>query len=244
MEKLKQLQTQLNDLNALLKRDIEEFPPATRVGWAARQQQAKTEIPSLRKEFFAELEGALFKVYVVGNKNVALNKQFVDNLAKQAPTTAPSDIYGDIATQMMPLLGSGGEITTVAWQRFLDITGDYSDYYGSYPSEAPPAPLNSSAKNLEGLRLLIKNIVQRYWGETLNKPFVYQSVFNWSLELPSDFSFGFVVVYLDSEDDKERNTMFNKKPSYTISFEQEDTSSEEAVTKLIEKAKKHIKKGK
>lgn len=241
---MKELQTKINSHKALIKQDLYEFPTSTRGGWAAKQQQAKNELPTIQREYFSELENVLFKVYVVGNKNTNLNKEFAQNLGKQVPTIVVEDVYSDLARQVQPLIGIGGEINATSWQRFLEVAGDYSDYYSSFPTSPPPMPVSQAAKSLSELRTVIKNVVETHWGESLNKQFVYQQVFNWSLKFTDDFSSGFVVVYVDEESERERNTMFSKKPSYTVSFEQEDTSTEDAVTKLIEKAKKHLKKGK
>jgi hypothetical protein len=145
--------------------------------------------------------------------------------------------------QVMPLLTNGRDVGATAWQRFLEVSGDYSEYYQSYPSVTPSLPMSLSASNLSELRTIIKDVVEKCWGESLNKAYVYQQVFKWSLLQPDDFTYGFVVVYQDSDKDKERNTMFTERPSFSVSFDENDKSTEEVVTKLIEKAKKHFKKG-
>lgn len=239
---LNELKQTINEYNKLIKQDSAEFPPESRAGWTLKQQLAKNDLPKLQKDYFTELTKTLHKVNVVGG-NPDMNMDFAKRLAEKVPTLVVQDVYGDLATQVLPLLTNGKDLGPTAWQRFLERAGDYSDYYQTFPYAVPAMPLSLTAGSLSELRIILKGVVEKYWGDTLNKAYVYQQVFKWSLTQTNDFTYGFVVVYQDSEQDKDRNTMFTEKPSFTVSFDENDKSTEEVVTKLIEKAKKHFKKG-
>lgn len=237
---MNELKKTINEYNALIKQDPAEFAVENRGGWVLKQQMAKRELPKLQSEYFAELQKNLFRVNVIAG-NPAMNQEFAKSLADKVPAVVVEDVYGSLANQVMPVLTNGKDFGATAWQRFLEIVGDYSDYYGNFPASVPAMPLSLSAGSLSELRTILKGVVEKYWGESLNKSYIYQQVFKWSLTQPSDFTYGFVIVYQDSEQDKDRNTMFNEKPSFSVSFDENDKSTEEVVTKLIQKAKKHFK---
>jgi hypothetical protein len=181
-------------------------------------------------------------VYVIGNENPDLNKSFAKELSDGKKAVVVTDIYAELARLVFPALGAGGEFNNSAWQRFLQLAGDFSDYYSAFPTTNPTMPFGRSAQNVMELRALIKEIVDSNWSPQLNKMFVYEQVFNWTMKIEDDFDYGFVIMYLDTEQDKDRNTMFSKRPSYTVSFESKDTDNKEIVSKILEKANKHYKK--
>ncbi len=230
---LVELKSQISDLKSLINKDSGDVPRATRSGFQIRQNQAKSELPELSKQFFDELQKSVVKVFFTGESGK--NQLFVKLLSKSVTVFNPVDVYGQVALNCQHTLGYGGAFTSETWRQMLGSIGDVARKFGLVAVKVPTEPSGSSAPTLSDLRRIVKRVIDEAYGFNLAKAVIMEDVFNQAMK--SEFSAGVIVVPMFVDDLDERDainaTLFRSKQSMTVTFAPEEFVSQELVDKFV-----------
>lgn len=237
MSKLYELRERVRELEKLSKADPGESPRETRAGFQMSINQARADLPAARTAYFNELSESLVKVYLTGNTDK--NRKFVDLLKTKHLVFESPDFYGEIAARVAPTLGTDGMFKTESWRRFIEVVGDFSRRYGVTARTLPREPAGAGAPTFVELRNLMKKTVEDSFGYDLTKAFISEQVYHESFKTESQKSYALVPIFVDNLDERDmiNASMFNKKPSYTVTFGENEDPTEEMADNLMFKVR-------
>jgi hypothetical protein len=230
---LKALKDQINELKKFMSKHPGDVPLANRPAFEIRQRESKDELDKVSKEFFLALDKCCHKLFLTGSTDK--NAKFVELLGKSVTVFVPTDIYGEAAAFLDTSLTPQRAFTSESWRRFLTFIGDYARRYGCVARRHPSEPAGICSKDFVDLRNQMKTLVEHTFDYDLAKANIQEQVFNLALKAEIDGGPIVVPIYVNSLDERDiiNATLFKEKPSYTVTFEENEEVTQDGVDKLV-----------
>lgn len=236
---LKESLEALKEAKKIANSDPFEAPKATRSGYQTLIAQMRAKLPELVNDYVKQLEKNIYKVYFTGD--TPKNAEFVELLSKNAVVISTQDLYGEVAARVEPTLGKDGNFGSESWRRYIEVIGEYARKYGVVAKKLPVEPAGTGSKDLKELRLLIKKVTEEAFGWDLNKMYIYETVYKKASELNlTEGALIFVPIFVDDLNERDiiNTQAYTHKPSYTVTFKED----EEPTVKLVQQFIKQVQK--
>ncbi len=223
----------IKSLQSLADFDLTEWDWTTRPGKEIQKSQAKRDLVPLRATYLKEFSNRTAKVFVDGTPEQVAT--FITLLNKEGGYTFTSpNIYDFLATMVVPKLSLGSTFSSAAWGRLNEVLGDICRTYEVYPHTMPQEPNSPQINSNADLVGVIKGVVRKAFGDTLNRVYLTSNFLNEALTTKFDKDVAIVVVAGLSDEEKSSvmETLFPGQPNFSLSMAPDETPDKSTALKV------------
>lgn len=204
MEDLSTLLNQLEDTSKLANKEVDEFPVATRAGWASAINNAKGQLVNLKNQYNSLVQKRVQVLAVTGGNDTQAQK-FLSLAEKHGLLVVDlSELYRNYSTSIFQSLGKSSNYGIDQHFLLCQLVRETVSSLGLEGASDPELVSQALTQSLPELTNVVRNVVRSTNSDTINQAYVNNKIFNHCLtnKFNSD---RLVVVFINGSDSEVAN---------------------------------------